>query len=297
MPELPEVETVRRGLEGQVVGATITSVRIDGSRTLRRHMGPEDDFAARLTGRTVVAAKRRGKFLWLPLDDAAALVVHLGMSGQLRVHGPSERVLPHTRARFGLNERRELRFVDQRTFGSLAVVDDGEPVPRALAHIAPDPFDASFDMVGFSRALRHRGSGIKAALLDQRLVSGVGNIYADEALWRSRLHWARPCTSLRAGDVRELIGHVRDVLVEAIAAGGTSFDALYVSVNGESGWFDRSLSAYGQAGEPCPRCATPIVREPFANRSSYRCPSCQRSPRNRVKPSKSSTRLSGTRSI
>ncbi len=281
MPELPEVETVRRGLEHHVVGATISAAEVRGPRTLRRHAGSPADFVARVRGRKVLAARRRGKFLWLPLDDGAALLAHLGMSGQFRINAVGDPDQPHLRARFRLDGGRgdELRFVDQRTFGGLALADDGEPVPPSLAHVAADPLEPAFDEMAFSTLLRARRTGIKRALLDQRLISGVGNIYADEALWRSRMHWAKATDRLRPADVRGLLGSVRAVLTDAIGAGGTSFDALYVAVNGESGWFERSLAAYGQAGRPCPRCGRAIVRERFANRSSYRCPRCQPVPR------------------
>lgn len=279
MPELPEVETVRRGLDAHVVGATVTAVDVRGSRTLRRHVAGPADFSARLSGRRLLAARRRGKFLWLPLDDGAALLAHLGMSGQFRLAQPGDRDQPHLHVRMTLDGERELRFIDQRTFGGLALADDGEPVPPALAHVAPDPLEPAFDETAFSRAVRRRRTGIKRALLDQTLISGVGNIYADEALWRARMHWAKPTEALRPRDVALLLDQVRAVLRDAIASGGTSFDALYVTVNGESGWFDRSLAVYGREGEPCPRCGRPIVREPFANRSSFRCPTCQRIPR------------------
>lgn len=284
MPELPEVETVRRGLQELVVGAEVVDVTTIGARTLRRHPAGPEDFALRLRGRRFTAVRRRGKFLWLPLDDAAALIAHLGMSGQFRINSLLDPPQPNLRTRLRLQnggwpDDRELRFVDQRTFGSLALVDDGDPVPAALAHVAPDPLEDAFDAVGFSQALRHRRTGVKRALLDQRLVSGIGNIYADEALWRARLHWARATDALRPADVERLLAAIREVLLDAIAAGGTSFDALYVAVNGESGWFARSLDAYGRDGLPCRRCGTPIVRERFTNRSSYRCPRCQPRPR------------------
>jgi formamidopyrimidine-DNA glycosylase len=285
VPELPEVETVRRGLVAHAVGCRISAVEISGTRTLRRHAGSVEDFVARLSGRTITAARRRGKFLWLPLDDGAALIAHLGMSGQFRVHGLGDPAQPHVRARLVLEpagphaDRRELRFIDQRTFGGLALADDGDPVPSVLGHVAPDPLEPAFDSGRFSRALRHRRTGIKRALLDQRLISGVGNIYADEALWRAQLHWARATDRLRPAEVRRLLNDLHAVLVDAIAAGGTSFDALYVAVNGESGWFDRSLDAYGRVGQPCRRCGQFIVRERFTNRSSYRCPRCQPTPR------------------
>ena len=285
MPELPEVEVVRRGLEPYVSGRTIASVDVRHARSVRRDPRGPRAFAADLHGRTVVAASRRGKYLWLPLDDGRALVAHLGMSGQLLLPEVGDDDGPHLRVRIRLdNSDRELRFVDQRTFGGLHVddlVDDGQGgrVPSTVAHIARDPLDPLFDRASVIRALRRRDSGVKRCLLDQSLVSGVGNIYADEALWRARLHYDLPARRLSAAAADGLLEHAVDVMSEALAQGGTSFDSLYVNVNGESGWFDRSLDAYGREGEPCNRCGRPIVREPFMNRSSYRCPSCQRRPR------------------
>lgn len=276
MPELPEVETVRRGLATWVLGRRITTVQVRHPRAVRRHLAGAADFAAVLTGRTVTAVHRRGKYLWLPLDSHDALVAHLGMSGQLLLRPAAAGDEPHLRVRFGFTgEDLQLRFVDQRTFGGMAVLPGGSPLPAGIAHIAPDPLDTAFDEAGFVAATRRRRVAVKAALLDQSLVSGVGNIYADEALWRARLHGGRRCDTLTRPAVRRLLGHVRDVLTEAIAAGGTSFDALYVDVNGDSGFFDRSLDVYGLAGHPCKRCGTPIVRERFMNRSSHFCPVCQ----------------------
>ncbi|MGE0819743.1 MAG: bifunctional DNA-formamidopyrimidine glycosylase/DNA-(apurinic or apyrimidinic site) lyase [Candidatus Nanopelagicales bacterium] len=286
MPELPEVEVVRRGLDRWVAGRTVASASVLHDRAARRHAAGGADLADRLVGRTIEAASRRGKYLWLPLDGReAALVAHLGMSGQLLVQPPDSPDETHLRARIRFADGgRELRFVDQRTFGGLAlddlVPDDAEGrVPASVAHIARDPLDPLFDDARWVRRLRAKQTGIKRALLDQTLVSGVGNIYADESLWRARLHWATPSDGLPPARARELLGHVRDVMAEALDQGGTSFDALYVNVNGESGYFDRSLAAYGQADRPCPRCGRPIVREAFMNRSSYRCPRCQRTPR------------------
>jgi formamidopyrimidine-DNA glycosylase len=284
VPELPEVETVRTGLERCALGREIVSVEVLGARTTRRHPAGPADFVARLTGRSFTSARRRGKYLWLPLDDgASALVAHLGMSGQFRAVPAGTADGPHLRARFRFADGApELRFLDQRTFGGLALDalegDDGELVPRSVRHIARDPLDPRFDRRRFAAALTARRTGVKRALLDQTLVSGIGNIYADEALWRARLHYARATDSLRPSDVDRLLSAVVEVLTDAVRAGGTSFDALYVAVNGESGWFERSLEAYGREGEPCSRCGAPIRREAFMNRSSYRCPRCQRVP-------------------
>jgi formamidopyrimidine-DNA glycosylase len=279
VPELPEVEVVRRGLEQLVVGRRIEAVEVYEPRSIRRHLAGPVDFAALLTGRRLTAARRRGKYLWLPLDDEDALLGHLGMSGQLVVQPADAPPDRHLRVRVRLDDGRELRFNDQRTFGGLLVSPHGALLPPEIAHIGRDPLDPGFDDDAFRLALRRRRTGVKRALLDQRLVSGIGNIYADEALWRSRLHYARPTETLRTAEVATLLAAVRAVLADALGQGGTSFDSLYVDVNGESGYFDRSLDVYGRGGEPCHRCGTPIRRDPFMNRSSYTCPRCQPRPR------------------
>jgi formamidopyrimidine-DNA glycosylase len=280
VPELPEVETVRRGLEHTVVGRTVSAVEVRHDRAVRRHVPGPDDFAAALTGRTLLAARRRGKYLWLPLDSGDALVVHLGMSGQLVALAADVPDGPHLRVRLRFTDGGlELRFIDQRTFGGMQVDPGGAELPHPLEHIARDPFDPLFDDAVFAKTLRARRTGIKRAMLDQSLVSGIGNMYADEALWRAKLHYARPTASLTDRQVRTLLAAVRGVMSEALAAGGTTFDGLYVNVNGESGYFDVSLDAYGREGEPCRRCGTAIVREAFMNRSSFFCPHCQKPPR------------------
>jgi formamidopyrimidine-DNA glycosylase len=284
VPELPEVEVVRAGLERHVVGATITGVEVLHPRPVRRDLRGPAGFAEALTGRRIQAARRRGKYLWLPLDNGDALLGHLGMSGQILVQPaetPDER---HLRVRFaleGADEGREMRFVDQRMFGGLSVSEGGAELPPEIAHIARDPLDPAFDDEEFVSRVRRRSSGVKRQLLDQNLVSGVGNIYADEALWRARIHGERPGDRLTATQVRELLRHAREVMVAALGEGGTSFDALYVNVNGASGYFDRALHAYGREGEPCDRCGTPLRRVAFMNRSSYFCPVCQPAPRRR----------------
>lgn len=356
MPELPEVETVRAGLADHSLGRPVRAVRVVDARSLRRHLPGPAHFEAALTGRALRGAYRRGKYLWLTLSEAdgtladEALVVHLGMSGQLLVRDEpggdsgSDSVNEsdgdsgsESEARAAFDEQpRHLRvalelgpagatgsaastnrastdrastgqrllFVDQRIFGGMflsslvpdipAAAGEAAPgevperflVPEAVKHIARDPLDEFFDPAAVRRKFLRTSSGIKKVLLDQSVISGVGNIYADEALWRARLHYAKPARTLSAAQTRELLEAVTQVLRESLAAGGTSFDALYVNVLGESGYFERSLNAYGRAGEPCHRCAeagrtTLIVREPFQNRSSYRCPHCQRAPRSR----------------
>ncbi|WP_049349060.1 bifunctional DNA-formamidopyrimidine glycosylase/DNA-(apurinic or apyrimidinic site) lyase [Rothia mucilaginosa] len=339
MPELPEVETVRAGIADHSLGRPVRAVRVVDARSLRRHLPGPAHFEAALTGRTLRGAYRRGKYLWLTLSESdgtladEALVVHLGMSGQLLVRDePGGESDSESEARAAFDEQpRHLRvalelgpagatrgaastsrestgqrllFVDQRIFGgmflsplvpdvpaaegkaSLGEVPERFLVPQAVKHIARDPLDTFFDPAAVRRKFLRTSSGIKKVLLDQSVISGVGNIYADEALWRARLHYAKPARTLSAAQTRDLLEAVTRVLRESLAAGGTSFDALYVNVLGESGYFERSLNAYGRAGEPCHRCAeagrtTLMVREPFQNRSSYRCPHCQRAPRSR----------------
>jgi formamidopyrimidine-DNA glycosylase len=280
MPELPEVEVVRRGLERGVAGRTIASVDVHHPRAVRRHLAGAVDFTDLLQGQTVLAARRRGKYLWLPLDSGDAVVGHLGMSGQLLVVPADKPTEKHLHIRFAFTDGgRELRFIDQRTFGGLAVVAGGADLPDTIAHIARDPLDPDFDDELFVTRLRKKTTGVKRALLDQTLISGIGNIYADEALWRARLHGGRPTDALTKPKVRELLAHARDVLNESLGEGGTSFDALYVSTEGVSGLFERRLNAYGREGEPCYRCGTPIRRESWMNRSSFSCPRCQTRPR------------------
>ena len=282
MPELPEVETVRAGLERWVLDRRIAEVEVHHPRAVRRHV--TGDFVGLLRGTTMTGARRRGKYLWLPLDSGDALLTHLGMSGQMLVKDPATPPEKHLRVRLVFDDGGlDLRFVDQRTFGGLSVEEGGADLPDRIAHIARDPLDPAFDDDAFVAGLRRKRTGVKRALLDQTLVSGVGNIYADEALWRVPLHGERPTASLTKAQCLRLLACVREVLAEAVAVGGTSFDALYVNVNGQSGYFDRSLNAYGQEGRPCPRCGTPIRRTAWTNRSSAWCPTCQPPPRSRVR--------------
>jgi len=323
VPELPEVEVVRRGLHDHVVGRRIETARFIGSRVARSHLPGPIDLADRLRGNVVHAARRRGKYLWLVLEapdgHRQGLVIHLGMSGQLLVEAAGDPRQTHLHATFDFtDDGPQLRFVDQRTFGGMAlsdlvpdvhapaasapaasapaasapavrIPDLGGPdlgaqpqtwgVPESITHIAPDPLEPAFDQAGVIARLKTRHTAIKRSLLDQGLVSGIGNIYADEALWRARVHGEREAAAMSKPALRRLIEQACDVMREALAQGGTSFDALYVNVNGASGFFDRSLSAYGPEGAPCLRCGTLIRREAFMNRSSYSCPRCQPRPR------------------
>lgn len=281
MPELPEVEVVRRGLQTHVAGRTFAAVSVRHLRAVRRHEAGPADLAGRLAGRQIIGTGRRGKYLWLELDGGEALVVHLGMSGQMLIGPPSR--ADHLRISAQLDDGTELSFVDQRTFGGWQLADlldvDGSSVPVPVAHIARDPLDPRFDPELVVKTLRRKDSEVKRQLLDQTVVSGVGNIYADESLWRSEVNGFRLASALPRRRLAELLGHAGDVMVAALDQGGTSFDSLYVNVNGQSGYFDRSLDAYGREGEPCRRCGTPIRREKFMNRSSYYCPKCQPRPR------------------
>ena len=281
MPELPEVEVVRRGLNDHLVGRTITGVRVHHPRAVRRHDAGSADLTGRLLGAVVTGTDRRGKYLWLLLSGAAAdeaLVVHLGMSGQMLLG--ELRDTRHLRIAAVLDDGTKIGFVDQRTFGGWQVSDlvtvDGSVLPVPVAHLARDPLDPCFDAESVVEVLRRKHSEIKRQLLDQTVVSGVGNIYADEALWRSGIRGTRMADQLSRPRLRALLASAAEVMTDALAAGGTSFDSLYVNVNGESGYFSRSLDAYGREDEPCRRCGTPIRRAKFMNRSSYFCPSCQR---------------------
>lgn len=281
MPELPEVEVVRRGLDAHVTGRTITAVRVHHPRAVRRHEAGPADLTARLLDAQVTGTGRRGKYLWLTLGDDSALVVHLGMSGQMLLGGvPNEN---HLRIAAHLDDGTTLSFVDQRTFGGWLLADmvtvDGTAVPAPVAHVARDPLDPGFDRDGVVNVLRRKHSEIKRQLLDQTVVSGIGNIYADEALWRARINGSRLASALTRRQLAELLDAAAEVMTEALGQGGTSFDSLYVNVNGESGYFDRSLDAYGREGEPCRRCGAIMRREKFMNRSSFSCPRCQPRPR------------------
>ncbi|MFK0167730.1 bifunctional DNA-formamidopyrimidine glycosylase/DNA-(apurinic or apyrimidinic site) lyase [Streptomyces sp. NPDC090306] len=283
MPELPEVEVVRRGLERWVAHRTVADAEVLHPRAVRRHLAGGDDFVHRLKGHRLGTPARRGKYLWVPLEDTGqSVLAHLGMSGQLLVQPREAADEKHLRVRVRFDDDlgTELRFVDQRTFGGLSLHENTpDGLPDVIAHIARDPLDPLFDDEAFHQALRRRRTTVKRALLDQSLISGVGNIYADEALWRSRIHYERPTANFTRPVTAQLLGHVRDVMNAALSVGGTSFDSLYVNVNGESGYFDRSLDAYGREGLPCRRCGTPMRRRAWMNRSSYFCPNCQRPPR------------------
>jgi len=281
MPELPEVEVVRQGIHEYVVGKTISKISVHHPRAVRRQIGGKAEFVARLKNRTVIDTKRRGKFMWLVLDNDEALVTHLGMSGQVLIQPLDSEPEKHLRVRATFTEGQyAMHFVDQRTFGWMTVEDLGLDaneimVPECAVHIAQDPLDPLWNRQGTIELIQTKQTQIKRVLLDQTSISGIGNIYADEALWLAKIHWGSPANSLTSAQIDELLTQASQVMREALAVGGTSFDALYVNVNGESGYFSRDLNAYGRENEPCNRCGTPIVREHFMNRSSFRCPTCQ----------------------
>jgi formamidopyrimidine-DNA glycosylase len=286
MPELPEVETVARDLRGLVVGARIAGSRNLWQRTLRSQ--DPAAFDAAVAGRTIVATGRRAKLVVLDLDDASAITIHLKMTGQLFVVSADLPDDPYLRHAILFEDGRELRFRDIRKFGRIGIARrdgvDGDlrgelGGERDRKGFGPEPLEDAFTVRRFRRAIRARKGRLKPLLLDQGFLAGVGNIYADEALWAARMHYARPTKTMSRAQAVGVITAATAVMGNALHYGGTSFDALYVNINGSSGYFDRSLAVYGREGEPCPRCGTPIRREPFMNRSSYRCPRCQRAPR------------------
>lgn len=277
MPELPEVETVRSGLEKYIVGKRISTAQTFHPRTVKPgSIAPLDS----VIGSKVKAVKRRGKFLWLELDRDFTLVAHLGMSGQLLVQPSSAPIQNHMRARFSLTNRLgrggdEIRFIDQRTFGWLSIEECKNGIPRSVEHIAFDPFEKEFDIKQVVAKIKSKKCAIKPAILNQEVLSGVGNIYADEALWRAKVHPEIICEDLSESEIKKVITSAISVMKSAIKAGGTSFDQQYKNVNGESGYFSRSLKVYGREGEKCSRCGSAIHRIAFANRSSHFCPRCQ----------------------
>ena len=297
MPELPEVESVRRGVDEWTAGTTITGAEVADPRILgttsQRRIDPSavSGFVSAVTGAHILGAERRGKFMWLSLGEGTAssaelgILVHLGMSGQLRIHTPGEEIHRHTRAILHLDSERELRFVDQRIFGHIGVQPlvhgYGRLVPASAVHIAADPLEPAFDPERVVAELAKKRTAIKAALLDQTLISGIGNIYADEALFRAGVHPFAVPARTRKSRLVEVLESATKVMSDALAVGGTSFDALYVNVNGESGYFDRALLVYGRGGQECVRCGTEIVKITVGGRGTHFCPNCQKPPRYR----------------
>jgi formamidopyrimidine-DNA glycosylase len=276
MPELPEVETVRSGLEKWVLGWKISKVEILHSRAVRNNTAY--DLMKVLPGRKIVKVDRRGKYMWLLLDNEQALIIHLGMSGQVLLPSGKEAPHRHLRVRLLISEiDKEIHFVDQRTFGHMTLDDLEDGIPKSVNKVAPDIFAPEYQQKVVVEKIRKSNSEIKKLLLDQGIMSGVGNIYADEALWRAKIHPQQIGKDLTSAQIVKIIDKCKEVMSQAIAAGGTSFDDLYVNVNGESGYFDRSLAAYGQTGAPCPRpkCRGLITKARFMGRYSHFCTNCQ----------------------
>jgi formamidopyrimidine-DNA glycosylase len=283
MPELPEVETVRRGLESTVNGFTVTHIKIFDKRSLRKNLGSIADFESELVGSEFSRFVRRGKFLWTRLTDDRCLVIHLGMSGQILVTNPNQPREKSERLFLGVSKRDkqlEIRFADQRLFGGVFIddfVSQGTfgKIPKSVQHIALDPLDKEFNLERAAFLISKRLAGIKSLLMNQRLVSGIGNIYADETLWLAKVHYLTPGISLEVKKITRILEISKMVLESALSQGGTSFDSQYKNINGESGYFSQSLKVYRQTGLPCQRCRTPIRRDPWANRGSHFCPTCQ----------------------
>lgn len=278
MPELPEVETIRRDLEVEVVGRRIDAVRITGARTVRR-VDPAD-LVATVTGASVTAVRRRGKYLVVSLDTGRLLVVHLRMSGQLLLARAGDAEPKHTHAVLALGAGDEVRFVDPRTFGELFVADPdhlGVIAPQ-LAALGIDPLDDVASWRRFGPTVRAKRMRLKDLLTDQRVVAGLGNIYSDEILHRARLRFDRPGDSLSAAELRRLARAVPEVVAEAVAARGSSLaDAQYVDLYGRPGRFAASHRVYARAGQACGSCRrrATIERVRWQGRSTFYCPACQ----------------------
>lgn len=283
MPELPEVEVVRKGLAEHVKNRKISNAKVRNNRALRNFEFSSKTFEKTVSGFTINSVERRGKFLWMTLKNSSqAISAHLGMSGQMLMVKKNEKPSTHARVTFDFSDtKRSLHFIDQRTFGwvnleELVEAKDKRLVPQSVLHISPDLFEETFDLGKTISNIKRRKTGIKQALLNQEIVAGIGNIYADEALWLAKTHWADVCENLSEKKIKEILISAKEVMAKALEKGGTSFDDLYIDVNGESGYFENELNAYGREGERCYRCDLEMVREAFSNnRSSTICPNCQ----------------------
>jgi formamidopyrimidine-DNA glycosylase len=283
MPELPEVEVVRKGLAKHVKNRKISNAKVRNNRALRNFEFSTKTFEKTVAGFTINSVERRGKFLWMTLKNSSqAISAHLGMSGQMLMVKKDEKPSTHARVTFDFSDtKRSLHFIDQRTFGwvnleELVEAKDKRLVPQSVLHISPDLFEETFDLDKTISNIKKRKTGIKQALLNQEIVAGIGNIYADEALWLAKTHWADVCENLSEKKINEILISAKEVMAKALEKGGTSFDDLYIDVNGESGYFENELNAYGREGERCYRCDLEMVREAFSNnRSSTICPNCQ----------------------
>lgn len=290
MPELPEVETIRQGLEAHTTGKEVISANADDSRLFRNNSSGSEAVLNLVSNRTITGWERRGKFMWMGLSDTdEVLVTHLGMSGQV-LYDSHEKASPqkHVHLQLTLADGSSLRFKDPRTFGHLTVskLIQAQPqpqprtqrrlIPEILAHIGPDPLEGAWDSNVSWEKLRSSTRKVKMVLLDQQVVSGIGNIYADEALFRSGIHGLRELRSLELAQWETLIGNAAAVMREALAQGGTSFDAQYVDAEGNPGYFARSLDVYGRKGQPCVKCAGMLSRVVIGGRSHFYCSTCQR---------------------
>lgn len=272
MPELPEVETIRRGLEPHVLGRRVTRVVVR-DRRLRWPVPP--DLESRLAGRRIDAAARRAKYLVLTVDNGDRLLMHLGMSGRIWVLDPREPLLKHDHLDFELDSGLLLRFHDPRRFGTVLLWPRDQAEHELLAHLGPEPFDPAFDGEYLYAQSRGRRSAVKNFVMDGQVVVGAGNIYAAEALFRARVRPSRPAGRVTRAEYRELALRIREVLAEAIEQGGTTLRD-FAGANGEAGYFKQDLYVYGREGEPCRLCTTPIQRRVIGQRSSFFCPRCQR---------------------
>ena len=273
MPELPEVETVRRSLELHLAGRTITGVEGEEVK-LRRPLDPRS-LASVLVGRRLEAFRRRGKFLLVDLEPEGTILVHLGMSGRLQIAQPSEPRLPHNHLVLRLDDGRELRYADTRRFGLVDWLAPGaEALDHSLSGLGVEPLDPHIAEI-LPSLLHARWAPVKALLMDQRLIAGVGNIYAAEALWRARIRPTRPSNRTSLNRLTNLAVAVREVLTEAVAQGGTTLRD-YATPEGGYGYFALDLKVYGRQGEPCPSCGSTLRAGVIAGRTTAWCPICQR---------------------
>ena len=276
MPELPEVEVIRRDLDREAVGRRIKEVEVRLPRIVRRHKNKKD-FIDALVGRKIVKVDRRGKYLLAHLDSSDVLVMHLGMSGRIERSTGRKAMEKHTHVVLRLQPGGDLRFIDIRTFGEMFVAtSDGLEGVKELQHIALDPLGDAFTWQLFSELLVSRNVKLKSLLMDQKFISGLGNIYSDEVLWTAGLRHDRSSATLTSQEVRRLYRAMQEVLQEGIRHGGVTLeDETYRDLHGKAGEFQNHLKVYAQEGKPCRRCRTPVTRERWGNRSTYFCPQCQ----------------------
>jgi formamidopyrimidine-DNA glycosylase len=278
--ELPEVEVMRRDLEKDVVGRKIAAAEVRPSRNamrvIRRH-ARRKEFTDRVVGRRITKAERRGKYVLLQLDNGEVLVVHFGMSGRFVRANKRQALPPHTHVVITFQQGGDLRFVDPRTFGEMFVASTNElGKVKELQHIAIDPLDHMFTWQTFGGLLAQRASKLKPLLMDQKFMSGVGNIYSDEVLFAAGLRHDRMSDSLSSQEVRRLYRALQEVLQEAIRYRGTTLDDdAYLDLFGKPGEFQTELKVYGRDGRPCRRCRTPVQTVKSSGRSSFFCPQCQ----------------------